>query len=157
MRGVSKPNFFLSHFLSGDELLFDNVSNTAKRSTPPKSSPSFLQSCRLHKETNFSSLARYTLQGHGRVGRLGWVGAWMETLSASHHDSLQHVLKTPNWTKQILCLSQGCNPKANLEVEETGKHKCPILKSTHTPLMTEGRSVIIRLPSPSHVQDQQAA
>lgn len=35
MQGVSKPNFFLSHILSRDELLFDSVSNTAKPSTHP--------------------------------------------------------------------------------------------------------------------------
>ncbi len=45
IQGVRKPNFFLSHFLSRDELLFDSVSNTAKCSTPPKSL--LLPSCNL--------------------------------------------------------------------------------------------------------------
>lgn len=62
-----------------------------------------------------------------------------------------------SWPEQILRLSQGRNPKANRGVEGTEKHKRPILKSAHAPLMTKEEVSDYQATSRSHLQQQQAA
>lgn len=100
--------------------------------TPPVSSPSLLQSCHFQAETNFSSLARYTLWRRrwwkpferGGTWRVGWR---LPRLVIMHLNI---------YSKQILYLSQSCNLNANMEETSPpslrSSLKIPIHTDTHS-------------------------
>ncbi len=162
MNGVRKPNFFLSLFFKqGWAVIWQRVKVLSTSQISPFL-PAILPSAwrdqfQLFLQVNTPVCCH---NATGREGHLLSMGAncarvlhdWnWEDLSASACDSCSchsNISSNPltGWSSYCVRLRAVIQRQTSWRTQHQRKHEQPILMSTHAPLMTEWRSVIIRQP-----------
>lgn len=164
--GSEETNFFpITYFQVGMSCYLTACQKRSKvLNTSLPSPPSFLQSRRPPEGVRISTILTLTIQSSQIMRQEGSRGdfniedvclgkGWIEIGRIHVLPLIARVAVTLLCLKKLLTgltcadtvfLSQGRNPRANFAPKTT--HQCPSLKCIHTPLMTKGRSAIIRLP-----------